>query len=63
MIEKTRIRPDGSIDTAHYMQRGRQARSTAAANLARRAWPRKGLIALVASLFGVALLMNGILPV
>ena len=44
-----RIRPDGSIDTAYYMARGRQLRSRQAHHIARRAsakLPALGVVAL-----------------
>lgn len=34
-----RLRPDGSIDTAHYMQRGRQKRSEQAHKMAKSLLP------------------------
>ena len=39
MTDPIKRRADGSIDTGHYMARGRQLRSDAAHNIARRAAP------------------------
>lgn len=53
-----RTRPDGSIDTAHYMARGRQMRSRQAHHLARRAsarLPALGVVALTVLAAMVAL--------
>lgn len=54
-----RTRADGSIDTAHYLARGRMARSRQAHRLARRA---RGGIATAAMAGGVALVALAILP-
>lgn len=40
MTDPIKTRPDGSIDTAHYMRLGRMARSQAAHDIARLAFPR-----------------------
>lgn len=40
MTDPIKTRPDGSIDTAHYMRLGRQARSQAAHDLARAVVPK-----------------------
>lgn len=39
--EDIRLRPDGSIDTAYYMARGRHARSQQAHRMARACLPEK----------------------
>ena len=41
-----KCRPDGSIDTAHYMKLGRQERANQAKALAKTAMPRRGIFSL-----------------
>lgn len=41
MTDTIKTRPDGSIDTAHYMRIGRLARSQAAHDLARAVVPQQ----------------------
>lgn len=41
MTDPIKTRPDGSIDTAHYIRLGRMARSQAAHDMARAALPNR----------------------
>lgn len=41
-----KYRPDGSIDTAHYMEIGRQKRAEQARTLTKMALPRRGIFSL-----------------
>lgn len=42
-IQDIKLRPDGSIDTAHYMVIGRQKRADQARHIASQARPKRGL--------------------
>lgn len=56
MTDTTQIRrrKDGSIDTAHYMARGRIERSRAARRMARKVTPPKGLLTVLVAVLATA---------
>ena len=57
MTDTIKTRPDGSIDTAFYMTRGRQMRSQQAADMARHGSRKALSLVPVLAIFGFAVLV------
>ncbi|WP_306046244.1 hypothetical protein [Nioella sp. MMSF_3534] len=57
MTDTIKTRPDGSIDTAFYMARGRQMRSQQAADMARTGSRKTLSLVPVLAIFGLAVLV------